>query len=165
MTQDDHAIIRVGEDRVGLRGLKSAMEELAQSPEDKTDEELAQALLEKLSKNNYIAYCARDEYAQALVREFRKFLGQTVEDPVPKGLSILVLGPGCAQCNRLEQVVKQVLTEMGLAAAVDHVTDIKEIGTYGVVSTPALVINGKIMSKGTVPPARKIKEWLAAANG
>lgn len=165
MTQNDHSIIRVGEDQVGLRGLKSAIEEIAQSPGDKTDDEIARALFEKLSGKNYIADCARNEYAQALVREFRKFLGQTVEDPIPKGLSIIVLGPGCVQCDRLEQLVKQVLTEMAIGASVHHVTDIKEIGTYGVVSTPALVINGKIMSKGTVPPARKIKEWLAAANG
>jgi small redox-active disulfide protein 2 len=165
MTQDDHSIIRVGEDRIGLRGLKSAMEEISQSPGDKTDEAISEALLKKLSEKNYIAASARKEYGRALVREFRKFLGQAVEDPVPKGLSIIVLGPGCAQCNRLEQLVKKVLTEMGLAAAVDHVTDLKEIATYGIVSTPALVVNGKIVARGTVPSAKKIKEWLTAAGG
>ena len=83
----------------------------------------------------------------------------------PKGLSIIVLGPGCAQCNRLEQLVKQVLTELGLGVSVEHVTDIKEIAKYGFVSTPALVINGKIVAKGTVPSAKKIKEWLTTASG
>lgn len=163
MTQDDHTIVRVGDDRVGLRGLKSAIEEIAQSPGDKTDEEIARALLDKLSRKNYIADCARNEYGQALVREYRKFMGQAVEDVPPKGLSVTVLGPGCAQCNRLEQLVMQVLTELKLGAAVDHVTDIKEIGKYGVISTPALLINGKIVAKGTVPSARRIKEWLTDA--
>jgi small redox-active disulfide protein 2 len=163
MTDDDYTLIRVGEDPVGVRGLKGAIEEIAESPGDRTDEEIGRALLEKLSEKNYIAYCARDEYGQALVREFRKSLGRAVADVVPNCLSVVVLGPGCYQCNRLDQLVKQVLSELGLGAAVEHVTDINEIANYGVVSTPALVINGKIVAKGTVPSAKKIKEWLTAA--
>jgi len=53
-----------------------------------------------------------------------------------------------------------VLAEMTLPAAVEHVTDVREIGSYGVMGTPALVINGKIVSVGTVPSKAKIKEWL-----
>ncbi len=56
----------------------------------------------------------------------------------------------------------QVLSELGLGASLEHVTGIKEMAKYGFVSTPALVINGKIVAMGTVPPARKIKEWLTA---
>lgn len=165
MNQDDHSIIRVGEDRIGLRGLKSAIKEISQSHADKTDDEISQALLKKLGEMNYIAASSRNDYGKALLREYRKNLGQAVDDEESNGLNIIVLGPGCAQCDRLEKLVRQVLNEMGLAAAVDHVTDLKEIAAYGIIGTPALVINGKIVSKGTVPTARKLKEILTTANG
>jgi len=161
--QDDYSVIWVGEDRIGLRGLKGALEEVAQSSGSKTDEEVAEILLEKLSHQNYIANCARKDYRKAFLREYRKFLGQAAEEVGPKRLTVKVLGPGCTQCHRLDQLVKQVLAEMGLPAEVDHVTDLKEIAAYGIVSTPALVINDKIVAKGTVPSPRKLKELLTAA--
>ncbi|MFH0821399.1 MAG: thioredoxin family protein [Pseudomonadota bacterium] len=163
MTQDDFSIIMVGEDKVGIRGLNGAINEIAETPGDKTDEEVRRALLEKLGSKNYIAHSARDDYGKAFVREFRKATGQSYEDEGRKHLTVEVLGPGCSQCDKLERLVKQVLGELNIAAAVDHVTDLKEISKYGIVSTPALVINGKIVSKGTVPPVKRIKEWLAAA--
>jgi small redox-active disulfide protein 2 len=164
MTQDDHTRIRVGEDQVGVMGLIGAMQEIAQSHGYKTDEEIQQALLERLSSKNYIPRSARDEYGRAFVREFRKSLGQQCDDVDAKGLSIVVLGPGCSQCNRLEQLVMRVLGELGLGASLEHVTDIREIANYGFVSTPALVINGKIVAMGTLPSAKKVKEWLTASS-
>jgi len=128
---DDFSQIWVGEDKIGLRGLKEAIEEIAQSHAGRTDVEIQDALLERLSEKNYIASCARKEYADAFLREFRKFLGQPYEEALGTSLRIVVLGPGCSQCNRLEQTVKQALTEMSLPASVEHVTDITEIAKYG----------------------------------
>ena len=54
-----------------------------------------------------------------------------------------------------------VMAEMKLAGAVEHVRDIKEIASYGVMGTPALVINAKVVSVGTVPSKAKIREWLS----
>jgi small redox-active disulfide protein 2 len=160
---DDSSQIWVGEDKVGLRGLKEAIEEIAQSYADKTDEEIQDALLERLSEKNYIASCARNEYGEAFLREFRKFLGQPYEEALGTSLRIVVLGPGCSQCNRLEQTVRQALSETGLPASLEHVTDVKEMAKYGFVSTPALVINDKIVSRGTVPSVKNIKELLGKA--
>lgn len=160
---DDYCQIWVGEDKINLKGLTVAVEEIAQTHAERSDEEIQNALLERLSEKNYIAECARKEYAVAFLREFRKFLGQSCEQVSGGALRIVVLGPGCSQCNQLAQTVKQALTEAGLAVSVDHVTDIKEIATYGFVRTPALVINGEIKAQGTVPPLRRIKEWLTEA--
>jgi small redox-active disulfide protein 2 len=74
---------------------------------------------------------------------------------------IKVLGPGCNQCDRLAQEVIEVLSEMKLSADVEHVRDIKEIGSYGVMGTPGLVINGKVTSVGKVPPKAKLKKWFS----
>ena len=57
----------------------------------------------------------------------------------------------------------QVLSETGIAAGLEHVRDIKEIGKYGVMGTPALIINGQVKSVGKVPPKNKLKEWLTEA--
>jgi small redox-active disulfide protein 2 len=162
MIQDDYCRIRVGEDQIGIRGLKGVIEEIAQSHRDKTDQEVQQALLDRLSAKNYIADSARDDYGKAFLREFSNFLGRPVEDVYTEETNILVLGPGCAQCNQLERLVKQVLSELRLGVSVEHVTDIKEMAKYGFVRTPALVINGKIVSMGTVPSAKKMKELLTA---
>jgi len=64
--------------------------------------------------------------------------------------SIKVLGSGCAKCNQLEAAVKEALSDLGLNTPVEHVTDFAKIAAYGVMSTPALVVNGKVTSYGKV---------------
>jgi len=78
-------------------------------------------------------------------------------------LEIKVLGAGCAQCDRLEQEIIQVMAESGIRADIEHVRDIKEIGRYGVMGTPALLINGEVKSVGSVPPKTKLIKWLKEA--
>jgi len=75
------------------------------------------------------------------------------------------LGPGCVQCDRLEQDLMQVMSETGIVADIEHVRDIKEIGQYGVLGTPALLINGQVKSVGKVPMKSKMIEWLKEAQG
>lgn len=160
MSADEYIKIRVGDDDIGIMGLKQALEDIASSHADKTDAEIQQVLLEKLSVRNYFARSALHEYGAAFAREFRKFLGQSCEGAEQKSLTVVVLGPGCYECNRLKQNVMQALSEMDLPAAVDHVTDIKEIAQYGAATTPCLVVNKKVVSVGTVPSVKKIKELI-----
>ncbi|UCD88297.1 MAG: thioredoxin family protein [Desulfobacterales bacterium] len=75
-------------------------------------------------------------------------------------MEIKVLGPGCDRCDELERVLMEVLAEMDLSADLEHVRDIKELGRYGVMGTPALIINGRVKCVGSVPPRDKIVEWL-----
>jgi small redox-active disulfide protein 2 len=114
-------------------------------------------------ETNYIPDRAREEYGKAFLREFKKFLGKPFQDDTLEGLEIKVLGPGCVQCDRLEQELIQVMAETGITADLEHVRDPKEIGEYGVMGTPALIINGQVKSVGRVPPRNKLKEWLQHA--
>jgi hypothetical protein len=155
--------ISVSNFAVSIVGLKQVIEEMAQTYSDKTDEEVASAMLERLQKDNYIPNKAKAGYGVAFVREFRKHLGQPYTDDAPRGLDIKVLGAGCEQCRALTRTIMVVLTEIGLPAGVDHVTDIKEIALYGVMGSPALLINGKVMAVGSVPHRDKIKKWLISA--
>jgi len=65
-------------------------------------------------------------------------------------LLVKVLGSGCANCNKLDAATKEALDKMGLDVKIDHVTDFGQIASYGVMSTPALVINEKVVSSGKV---------------
>lgn len=76
------------------------------------------------------------------------------------GLSVEVLGSGCAKCNELEENVRSALSEMGLPASISHVKDFAEIAAYGVMSTPALVVNKKVVSCGRVLKKAEVMELL-----
>ena len=160
MTQDDVTQMRVHEQSVGMIDLKQVMEEMAAEFAHRSDSEVRAELIRRVSGKNYIPEHAKDAYGEALIRELNKFLGRPYGEKVSEGLEIKILGPGCARCEGLERDVMEVAAEMGLAAAIEHVRDMKEIASYGVMGTPALVINGKVVSVGTVPNRAKIKEWL-----
>lgn len=67
-----------------------------------------------------------------------------------QGASVKVLGSGCAKCHQLEENVKNALEQLGMDTTIDHVTDFSQIATYGVMTTPALVVDGKVASYGKV---------------
>ena len=80
-----------------------------------------------------------------------------------QGLRIQVLGPGCAQCEGLEQEVMVVLSENGVAAELEHVRDVAEIARLGVMGVPALLINDDVKAVGSVPHREKIRAWIREA--
>ena len=164
MEEKDYRLILVGNTQVGLMGLQEIFEEL-KSQGGKPEPDLKQMLLEKAGKKNYIPSSVKGEYEKALFREFRKFLGEKVEEERGGFLEVAILGPGCYSCNKLEQDVMAVLSETGIKAGLNHITDPKLMAQYGLLPTPALVINGKIKSKGTVPPKSMIKKWLEEEKG
>jgi len=76
---------------------------------------------------------------------------------------IKILGGGCANCKRLEQISRKVAEDNGISSEFVKVTDMVEIMKYGVMSTPALVVNEKVVSSGRIPSESEIKDWLASA--
>jgi small redox-active disulfide protein 2 len=75
-------------------------------------------------------------------------------------MKIAILGMGCATCNKLEDTVRLAVKETGVDAQIDHVTDIKQIMAYGVMTTPALVIDGKVKTMGKLPTLADIKQMI-----
>jgi small redox-active disulfide protein 2 len=78
-------------------------------------------------------------------------------------LDIKILGPGCRNCRDLEQATREALETLGLDATVEKVTDIAAIAGYGVMATPGLVVDGRVVSAGRVPDPARIAELLAPA--
>jgi CBS domain-containing protein len=155
--------IRVKGNLVGIVGLQDVMEAMKDGYGKENDAVIGVEMTNRLALKNYIPDSARGNYAQALVREFRIFLGQQVPEDVPIGPEVLILGPGCALCGRLETDVRDMMAAMNLPGELIHVTDVREIGKYGLMGMPALVINKKVVSVGTTPEKRKIRQWLEEA--
>jgi len=78
-------------------------------------------------------------------------------------MTIKVLGPGCMNCRTLEQRTRGALAEIKLDAIVEKVTDFNDMASYGILRTPGLVIDGKLVIQGIVPQVQKIKEIILAA--
>lgn len=74
-------------------------------------------------------------------------------------LTIKILGAGCANCKRLEQEVKEALTDSTIEYEIIKVTDYADIMTYGIMSTPGLVMNETVLSTGRIPKRQQIIDW------
>jgi small redox-active disulfide protein 2 len=157
-TQEVTQIYLRGGLKVGLTGLAAALAEV-RPLEGRPEEEIAQALLARLRTQNYIPPTAEPEYKKALLREYKKALGEEVAAE-EGALSIKILGPGCASCTALTQMVISVLSELGLPADVEHVKDVQEIAKTGVMGLPALLINGEVKAVGQSPTREALKRWL-----
>ena len=78
-------------------------------------------------------------------------------------LNIKVLGPGCANCKKLEEVAREAVASLGVEAEIVKVTDMREIIAYDVLKTPGLVINEKLVSSGRIPTPTSVADWIRAA--
>ncbi len=77
-------------------------------------------------------------------------------------MEIKILGKGCCRCNDLEALTREVLAEMGLEVPVVHLTDFRDYLRYGVMQTPALVVNEKVVLAGRVPSKAELTKILSA---
>lgn len=87
------------------------------------------------------------------------------QEPAQTGAGVKVLGSGCAKCNALEEAVREALAELNMDTAIDHVTDFAQIAAYGVMTTPALVVDGKVVSYGKVLKREEAKALIQKVRG
>jgi small redox-active disulfide protein 2 len=78
-------------------------------------------------------------------------------------MKIRVLGSGCAKCKTLEERIRQLIAKNNLNIEVEKVTDLKEIMSYGILTTPGLVIDGVVKSAGSIPKDEQLLEWMGGA--
>ena len=152
--------IRIGNATVGLLGLDVALAQLA--AKKISEDDAVKFLYEQVSQKNYIPEQAVKPYKEALRREYRRYFdlgGKTAGH----GLTIRILGRPCITCNKLKNMLIDILQEKNVAADIEDVQDLDEIWRYGVTKTPALIINGEVMSAGIQPPRVKIEQWIDEA--
>ncbi len=78
-------------------------------------------------------------------------------------LTIKVLGSGCANCKRVEQITRKIVEELAIEAEIVKVTEYPKIMAYNVISTPGLVINEQVVCAGRIPTAAEVTTWLTSA--
>ncbi len=78
-------------------------------------------------------------------------------------MNVKILGPGCKNCRHLETRTREALEGLGLQAEVEKVTDYGEIASYGIMSTPGLVVDDQVLVSGRVPDTRELGELISAA--
>lgn len=78
-------------------------------------------------------------------------------------ITIKVLGPGCANCRKLEEIARQAAASLDVESEIIKVTDMQEIIAYDILQTPGLVINEKLVSSGRIPAPASVVEWIRAA--
>ncbi len=152
--------LRIGRVTVGLVGLDVALNRVL-ADKKLSDDQAAARVFEEIAARNYVPATAAADYREAIAKEIRRLRhgAATVADD----LVIRILGPGCVSCNNLQKLVIEVMAEMGVAADVFQVHDLDEIGRFGVMRTPALLINGEVKSAGIHPSRAQIEEWLREA--
>ena len=79
-------------------------------------------------------------------------------------ITIKILGPGCANCKKLETVAREAATSAGAEAEFLKISDMKSILAYDLISTPGLVINEKLVSSGRIPTVAEVSQWLTGAS-
>lgn len=80
-------------------------------------------------------------------------------------MNIKILGSGCANCQRLERFVREVVAELGMEATIEKVTDYSAILSYGIMRTPGLVVDGTVKAAGHVPGKPELRQLLAGESG
>jgi hypothetical protein len=165
MTADDVIQMKILGQLTGIVGLNTVIRQIASATgQNASDNQIKAELLERLSEDNYIVEALRPAYADAFLREYKRYLGLPFEKPTESGqIELQVLGPGCLSCEKLTQNVVTLAAELQLAVDVAHVRDPLEIAAFGVMGTPALVVNGKVKSVGKVPPVPTLKKWVLEA--
>lgn len=79
-------------------------------------------------------------------------------------MEIRILGTGCPRCKEVEKRTVDILAELKIAADIQKIKNINEIASYGIYTTPGLVINGKLKSSGRIPSHEEIKAWIQEEN-
>jgi small redox-active disulfide protein 2 len=155
--------ILVNGHRTGIIGLKTAFQTVSAIDKDLSNEAITAELMHLLGSSNYMVPSAAKAYEAAFLREYKKWRGEPVPDETGGPIQIKVLGQGCPSCDKLEQDVMAVLVDIGLSADFEHVRDIREIAAYGVLASPSLVVDGKVLASGRSPSKSQLKEWLLTA--
>ncbi len=155
--------ILVGPFKVGIVGLFDAFAEVRRvaPPDDKSCQE---ELLNRIKADNTVTEGAEATYKKALWHEYRRWSGDRIEPGEAAGLRIEVLGPGCYACDKLIEDVREVLAGLEVEASLEHVRDLRQIAGYGLLPTPALVINGEVKCSGNRPSKKQLEALIHAAN-
>ena len=159
MVKDDIRQITIDGHRVSLFGLQEIFSQIKEMG-IRNETEVKEQILKEVGKRNYMAPSYKEEYADALYEAFQLFSGEISERKNTGQLTIRVLGPGCYNCERLFELTLQVLSEMGVSADLEKLTDPGIQRQFGITATPALIVDNQVKVVGRLPTKEEIKRWI-----
>ncbi len=148
--------IKIGKSTIGLIGIDIALSQAASK--QLSEDDAVEFLFEAVNEKNYIPTAAQEQYRDALRKAYRQYLEP--EEQGSDALVFRVFGKTCVSCDNLQKMVIEELNAKGLAADIEKIHDPDEIGRYGIIATPALMINGKVKSSGLMPTQAQIEQWI-----
>ncbi|MEN8258049.1 MAG: thioredoxin family protein [Thermodesulfobacteriota bacterium] len=156
MDTPQQRLLKIGKASVGLIGLDPALQKaIADNLSPKDAENF---LFTTIAKLNYVPASAEKNYRAALRQEFeRRLAGDELTSDV---LEVRVFGSGCVTCDKLAAMMFDILQRMNLVADIEKIYDLDEIWRHGVISPPALKINGELLCQGRMPTPAEIEQWL-----
>ena len=150
-------ILKIGKATVGLIGIDLALNRVRNDKSLDADA-AAEQVFQEIEKKNYVPSGAVADYKKAIRNEIMLLRGERQRGS--DELVIRVLGHGCVSCNNLQKLAIEIVSAMGVAADVFQVHDPDEIGRFGVVNSPALVINDDLKCEGRLPSRSEIECWI-----
>jgi len=157
--------ISIGGNVVGIIDLDEIFAEVKASGV-KGDNALKQLIFDKVKIRNYIPAELEDVYREGLFDEYMVYTGQQKSRTRKSGVpEIRVYGQGCSRCEQLDRLVMEVIAKKGLQVDYQYIKDIREMMKLGIMSPPALTINGKLTVVGRVPNSQELEKLLSKAFG
>lgn len=155
--------VSIGGHSIGITGLEDIFQEVkAMGLSD--SELLKDLILDKVKVKNYIPSKAMPIYREDLYEEYLVFTGELAKrrssSSVPE---VRLFGAGCANCEKIDEMIKNILARESTGADYQHITDIKEIARAGIMGTPTLMVNGSILLSGHVPAEKQLEKMLLTA--
>lgn len=150
-------VIKIGNVTIGLMGLDTSLNKAL--AEKMNANAATDFIYDMIEEQNYIPNGMIKQYKEAIKREYQKLQG--IKDEDNKGLIIRIFGTGCTVCNTIHAMVIDAMMREGIAADIEMIHDPDEIGRHGVMSTPAIMINGQIKVSGRQPTPAQLQDWLS----
>ncbi len=159
MDTPNQRLLKIGKTSIGLIGFDPAMGHCLDN--DLDPNKAVDFIFKAVTKHNYVPANATTRYKEAILKEYNRRLSG--DDVSRDTLEIRVFGSGCVTCDKLASQIFDTLGKLNLMADIEKIFDMDEIWRHGVLSTPALMINGKILCQGKMPTLAEIEGWLEKA--
>lgn len=159
MDTPNQRFLKIGKTNIGLIGLDPAIGYCLDHNIEPAD--AVSYIFDAIQSHNYIPEAATTRYKDAILKEYeRRISGETISRDT---LEIRVFGSGCVTCDKLASQIFDTLGKFNLVADIEKIFDMDEIWRHGVLTTPALMINGEILCQGKMPTPAEIAAWLGKA--
>ena len=160
MDTPNQRFLKIGKTSIGLIGLDPAINQCLDQKMEPS--QATESIFKTIAHLNYVPQTAIKRYKEAIEQEYtRRLSGDTIASDT---LEIRVFGSGCITCDKLASQIFDILGKFNLIADIEKIFEMDEIWRHGILTTPALMINGDIMCQGKMPTPAELEEWLQQAD-